>query len=101
MVGWNRGGALCDAVGVEIAVLCWGLKGAFLCYAPAGSSVSFRCCVWLDADIEGGSDLVVVVRVALAVAVCLGREGGSAGGSYTVRLCVLVGRSGCLCAVGA
>jgi hypothetical protein len=93
MVGWNRGGALCDAVGVEIAVL-GGLKEAFLCYAPAGSSVSFRSCVWLDADIEGGSYLV---RVALAMAVCLGREGGSAGASYTVRLCVLVGRSGCCC----
>ena len=93
VVAWTGigAGALCDAVGVEIAVLCWGLREAFLCYAPDGSSVSFRCCVWLDADVEGGGYLVVERPfvsggkgdrrggVTRSDFVCVSREGGLLG----------------------
>ena len=91
VVAWTGigAGALCDAVGVEIAVLCWGLREAFLCYAPDGSSVSFRCCVWLDADVEGGGYLVVE-RPFVS-----GGKGDRRGELHGQTFCVLVGREVC------
>lgn len=71
---------------------CGKLKGRFLYDTAAGSTVSFRSCRAPDADGEGWS------VGDWEEAVCLGREGGSAGACYTVRLCVCLsaGRSGIL-----